>query len=213
VTGYGISKLVFSPFGDGRNGAWNSMLVILSATFLAYGLAEAVNGYGFLAVFLAARAGRANTRDTENENYEKFVYHGAEQLESILLVLILLWFGMFVAAGGLDGWTWTEVLFACGIIFVLRPAAALVALIFYDCPRPERLKVAFFGIRGMGSIFYIAYAQNHAPFQDIDSVWRIAGIVILISIVVHGFTANFALEPKAEDEEIKHPGVEAKEAA
>ncbi|MEE4210287.1 MAG: cation:proton antiporter [Parvularcula sp.] len=207
-----ISKLIFSPFGDGKNGAWNSLLVILSATLLSYGITEAVNGYGFLAVFLAARAGRANTRNTKNEGYQKFVHHGATQLESILLVLLLLWFGMFVAAGGLTGWTWGEVVFGFAIVFVLRPIAGLVSLIGYDCPKLERIKVAFFGIRGMGSVFYIAYAQNHAPFTDIDQVWRIAGIVILISMVVHGFTANFALKATTR-EEPAHPGLQEKEAA
>jgi NhaP-type Na+/H+ or K+/H+ antiporter len=210
VVGWTLSKLIFSPVGDGRNGAWNSLLVVLSATFLSYGITEAVNGYGFLAVFMAARAGRANTRGTEMEGYERFAHHGAEQLESILLVLILLWFGMFVGSGGLEGASWTEIGVALGIVFLVRPAAGMLALLFYDCPRMERLKVAFFGIRGMGSIFYIAYAQNHAPFAEIDDVWRVAGITILISMVVHGFTANFTME---HDEEVaeEHPAIDVVE--
>ncbi|MCQ8185575.1 cation:proton antiporter [Parvularcula maris] len=208
VVGWTLSKLIFSPVGDGRNGAWNSLLVVLAATLLSYGITEAVNGYGFLAVFMAARAGRANTRGTEMEGYERFAHHGAEQLESILLVLILLWFGMFVGSGGLEGATWMEIGVALAIVLVVRPAAGALALLFYDCPRVDRSKIAFFGIRGMGSIFYIAYAQNHAPFAEIDNVWRIAGITILISMVVHGFTANFTLDREGGDEE-EHPAMNA----
>jgi NhaP-type Na+/H+ or K+/H+ antiporter len=63
----------------------------------------------------------------------------------------------------------------------------------------------------MGSIFYIAYAQNHAPFAEIDTVWRIAGITILISMVVHGFTANFTMGDEDDGEE-EHPAMRMVEA-
>ena len=191
--GYVISRIIFSPIGDGSRGAWNAVVVILSATLLSYGVTEAVNGYGFLAVFVATRAGRSNTRGTENEGYEKFVHHGAEQLEAILLAILLLWLGGFLGSGALAGTTWAEVAFALALVFVIRPAAGLLALIGHDARRAQRSAVAFFGIRGMGSVFYIAYAQNHAEFADIDAVWRVAGIAILMSIVVHGYAANWFL--------------------
>ena len=61
----------------------------------------------------------------------------------------------------------------------------------------------------MGSIFYIAYAQNHAEFADIDAVWRIAACVIVASIVVHGFGANFAVgAPGPEGDVEMHPYAE-----
>ena len=183
--------------------------MVLSATLLAYGLVEAVDGYGFLAVFACARAGRAATRGTDNEGYERFVHHGADQLESILLVLLLLWFGTFVGGGGLAGLTWAELGFALALILVVRPAAGLLSLVAYPCERLEAGKVAFFGVRGMGSIFYIAYAQNHAEFGDIDAVWRIAAIVVVTSIVVHGFAANFAIGPKGAEGDVElHPYAE-----
>jgi NhaP-type Na+/H+ or K+/H+ antiporter len=206
LVGKAISALIFSPMGDGNHGAWNSLLVVLAATLLSYGITEAVNGYGFLAVFMAARAGRNAVRGTRMEGYERFAHHGAEQLESVLLVLLLLWLGMFVGGGGLVGITWAEIGVALAIILIVRPAAGMLALLFYDRPRLDKSKVAFFGIRGMGSIFYIAFAQNHAPFAEIDTVWRIASITILISIVVHGFTANFTLEPDGEPED-EHPAM------
>ncbi|SLN17724.1 cation:proton antiporter [Pseudooctadecabacter jejudonensis] len=193
VVGLGISKVVFSPIGDGQQGAWNAILVILSATLLSYGITEAVDGYGFLAVFVATRAGRSNTRGTEHEGYEKFVHHGAEQLEAILLAVLLLWLGVFIGAGALSGLTWAEVAFALALIFVIRPLGGLLSLITLNCGEMSRRSVAFFGIRGMGSVFYIAYAQNHADFADIDAVWRIAAVTILLSIIIHGYAANFFL--------------------
>jgi NhaP-type Na+/H+ or K+/H+ antiporter len=212
AVGWTISKVVFSPIGDGAQGSWNAVLVILSSTLMAYGLAEAVDGYGFLAVFCAVRAGRSRTRGTKHEGYEKYVHHGAEQLEAILLALLLLWLGVFAASGALVGLMWREVGFAALLIFVLRPAAGHLAMLGHHCDKLPRASVAFFGIRGMGSIFYIAYAQNHAPFEDIGAVWRIAVVTIIGSILVHGYAANFLLgddgdleigdmHPYREDEE------------
>ncbi|MGR3542107.1 MAG: cation:proton antiporter [Hasllibacter sp.] len=211
LVGWVVASIVTSPVGDARNGAWNAIVTVLSSTLLAYGLVEAVDGYGFLAVFFAARAGRMNTRNTPDEGYEKFVHHGADQLESILLAFLLLWFGSFLWAGGLDGLTWAELGFAAALIFIIRPAAGLLSLWGVECAQLERRKVAFFGVRGMGSVFYIAYAQNHADFASIDTIWRIAAIVILASIAIHGFGANFIIGP-GEDEADPHPYEEEDEA-
>ncbi|CUH39799.1 potassium/proton antiporter [Jannaschia seosinensis] len=194
VVGYIISRIIFSPIGDARHGAWNAVVVILAATLLSYGITEALGGYGFLAVFIATRAGRSNTRGTEDEGYEKFVHHGAEQLEAILLAILLLWLGTFIGGGAFDSLRWQEVAFALALILVVRPLAGLIGLIGQKSSRLQRRSVAFFGIRGMGSIFYIAYAQNHAGFEDIDAVWRIAAVTILVSILIHGYAANWFLD-------------------
>jgi NhaP-type Na+/H+ or K+/H+ antiporter len=198
ATGFAISKVVFSPIGDGAQGAWNAVLVILSATLISYGVAEALDGYGFLAVFCAVRAGRSNTRGTEHEGYERYVHHGAEQLEAILLALLLLWLGVFAASGALVGLRWQEVAFAAILILLLRPGVGWLALLGHRSRRMPRWAVAFFGIRGMGSVFYIAYAQNHAEFEDIDAIWRIAVVTIVGSILVHGYAANFLLSDESE---------------
>lgn len=209
-TGWVISRIVFSPVGDGSQGAWNAVVVVLASTMLSYGLAEAVDGYGFLAVFFATRAGRSNTRGTSREGYEKFVHHGAEQLEAILLAILLLWLGTFIGGGALAGLRWQEVAFALILILLVRPAAGLLALLGHDCTKMSRWQVSYFGIRGMGSVFYIAYAQNHADFADIDAVWRIGAVTILMSMLLHGYAANFWIErdepmpvinPRKEDDE------------
>ena len=211
--GWALTKLATSSVGDAHTGRWNSIIMILAATFISYGVTEAVDGYGFLAVFAATRAGRAVTRGTEDEKYHKFVHHGADQLESILLVVLLIWFGMFAAAGGLAGLTVMELLFALALIFVIRPVAGLISMIGYECPNAERFKVAFFGVRGMGSVFYIAYAQSHADFGDVDGVWRVAGLVIALSILVHGFASNFVVHGAGgeDDDPEEHPHAKTKE--
>ena len=205
ICGWFISALALSGWGDATHGAWNSIVMVLASTLLSYGAAEAVDGYGFLAVFVCARAGKARSRRLNRHDYEKFVHHGADQLESILLAFLLLWLGAFIGGGALDGLTLMEVGFAVALIFVIRPVSGFLALIGVDCERMSRSKVAFFGVRGMGSVFYIAYAQTHADFADMDTVWRIAAITILISIAVHGFAANFVLNDEEDAAEEEHP--------
>jgi NhaP-type Na+/H+ or K+/H+ antiporter len=53
--------------------------------------------------------------------------------------------------------------------------------------------IAFFGIRGVGSVYYLADAVNHAHFPDQETAWSLIAFVVLTSIVVHGVSATAAL--------------------
>ena len=197
AVGWAMTNIIHSRFGDGTWGGENAALTVLAATFLSYGLTEAADGYGFLAVFVAARAGRNLTRDTEDDDYNRQVHSMADQLEQILLAVLLLWLGMFVGSGLFAGLTWLDALFAAFFLFAVRPVAGWLALLGYGCPRGDRLKIAFFGVRGMGSIFYIAYGQTHEAFEGMETVWRVAALVIVMSIVVHGFAARHYMDAEA----------------
>jgi sodium/hydrogen antiporter len=54
----------------------------------------------------------------------------------------------------------------------------------------ERQAIAFFGIRGVGSFYYLAHAINVADFGSVDRLWAIVSLVVLVSVVVHGITAS-----------------------
>ena len=194
AAGWLVAKLIFSKMGDGRNGRDNPLLVMLGATFVAYGLAEFVHAYGFLSVFIAARAGRnsqidPDMKDAPEESYTNRAHEEADQFESMMMVLLLLWFGTFVGAELWHRWQWSDLAIALTLLLIVRPVAGWVALLGHKAAPMERFKMAFFGIRGMGTIFYIAYAQTHMPegmtFPEIDAVWRIAGLCILISVIMH----------------------------
>ena len=194
--GWVVSRLVFSKFGDAANDRSSPLIVMLAATFIAYGLAEFIHAYGFLSVFIAARSGRKHDRDSQvrqsdDSAYAAEAHESADQFEGILMVILLLWFGTFVAAELWDQWQWSDLVIALALLLVVRPVAGWIAMIGFDGPRTEKFKMAFFGIRGMGTIFYIAYAQTHAQFDDIDAVWRIAGLCILISVLMHESLAGW----------------------
>ncbi len=56
----------------------------------------------------------------------------------------------------------------------------------------ERMATAFFGVRGIGSFYYLAYATGVASFApgDVDQLWSTAGFTVLLSVVIHGVTAT-----------------------
>lgn len=196
IVGFGISKVLFSNIGDARNGRANVALFVLAGTFLAYGLAEFIHGYGFLSVFIAARAGRARTKDTKAEPYENAAHKSADQLESILLAVILLWFGTFIGGTLWEIWTISDLLLALLIICVFRPVFAWVSLLGHQMDRIDKLKISFFGIRGMGTIFYVAFALSHADFENPDRIWSIVSLTILISAFLHGSLARHWMTDK-----------------
>ena len=162
-------------------------LVALGATLVAYGVAEAARGYGFLAVFVAALALRATERD---HAFHEAMHDFAEQVERLLMMLVLVLLGGAVAGGLLDGLTWKEIAFGLALVFVIRPLAGWIGLIGAPHSMRERAVVAFFGIRGIGSFYYLAYGLNHGDFQHWDRLWAITGFIVLCSILVHGMTAT-----------------------
>ncbi len=160
-------------------------LIVLGTLLLAYGLAETVEGYGFLAVFVGA----VTLRQRENRSrYHKMTHHFIDQIEKIVLVLVLFAFGGMLASGVLDALDWPTALMALLLVFVIRPLSGLLAESVNKLPTRGRLAVAFLGIRGMGSIYYLAYGQNHAEFAQLDILWAGVTFAILVSIVVHGIT-------------------------
>lgn len=162
-------------------------LVALGATLVAYGVAEAAHGYGFLAVFVAALALRATERDHE---FHEAMHDFAEQVERLLMMLVLVLLGGAVAGGLLDSLTWKEIAFGLVLVFVIRPLAGWIGLLGAPHSMRERAVVAFFGIRGLGSFYYLAYGLNHGDFHGWDRLWAITGFVVLCSILVHGVTAT-----------------------
>ena len=192
------AMLIYSAIGDagaerGERGA-NAGLTMMAATFVCYGLTEALSGYGFLAVFVSAVAGRSFARGHEDRDpYVKNPHRFSEQFESLLLALLLLWFGGLIVSGLMNDLTWREAAIALILILVLRPLAGMIANIGLDACLPERAALAFYGIRGMGSVFYVAYGLSHGSFDEGDAIWRIAAVAITVSVLLHAISAPIVM--------------------
>ncbi|MFF5505882.1 cation:proton antiporter [Streptomyces roseolus] len=166
--------------------------VALGATFLAYGAAELLHGYGFLAVFVTACTIRAAER---SHGYHRVLHEFTEQIERLLTVVLLFLLGGFLVADGLRTLTWQGALVAVLLVLVVRPAAGWLGLIgSAEGPR-EKTVTAFFGIRGIGSLFYLAYALGHSEAFEADTrqLWSVVAFTVLLSVVVHGVTATPAI--------------------
>lgn len=188
LVGWLLGRLFFSSLAERlRLTEHTQGFVALAATFLAYGLAEVVEGYGFVAVFVCAVTLRGTEREHE---YHKVLHAFVEQIERLLTVTVVVLVGGALARGALSGLGWTEVAVVLVFLLVVRPLAGWVALRGGRTGPRERAVVAFFGVRGVGSLFYVAYAVQEGEFADADRLWAITGLVVVASVLVHGVAAT-----------------------
>lgn len=162
-------------------------LIAIAATFVSYGATEIIHGYGFLAVFVTALTLRSAHRQHE---FQREMHDVTEQVERLAMMVLLLLFGGVLVSGLFAPLTLIDVGLAVAVLLVVRPVAGLIGLIGLKAHRREKLILAFFGIRGVGSIYYVAYALNHADFPDAERLWAIVGLIILLSVLIHGLTVT-----------------------
>lgn len=161
-------------------------MVAICATLLIYAVTELAHGYGFIAVFVAA----VTIRNWELKHAYHTTLHGfTDQVERVLLAVILVLFGGSLATGIMEPLTWKMALLGLVFVLILRPASAWVALGGSSLPVPHRLAISFFGIRGIGSLFYLSFGLNHAKFFHEEELWALTAFIVLVSIILHGLTA------------------------
>ena len=147
----------------------------------------------FPTYFLAAFAGGLGFRRYERDHeVNRRVHDGAELLEKFGELALILLLGSMVTFEGLgepevSGWLLVPLL-----LLVIRPATVLLALLGSRVrEHRERTFVAWFGVRGIGSLYYAAVAAGSGVLAEGEArrlFWTVAACV-LVSIVVHGITA------------------------
>jgi sodium/hydrogen antiporter len=200
VVGWLLAKAAFrGPLQSLRMAETGEPLLALAAVLLAYGVAEALGGYGFLAVFACAMTIRSAER---GHHYHKHMHEIIERLERLLTLVVLLLLGVSMTNGLLANLPWQSVLLGLLLVFVIRPAAGLVGLGVrrgscrigdHVLTSPERLTTSFFGVRGVGSLYYLAYGTGQADFGDEQVLWSTVAFTIALSVVVHGIAATPAM--------------------
>ncbi len=178
---------------------------------VVYGLSVLADAWGFLAVFFAAVALRqtelklANApttfpdlrslrevRQADSTNPDPVtaptVSHGSlvfkEHLERLSeLTLVLLVGGTLF----LDSWTWRAVGLALFLFMVARPLSVFVSLLGTRTAWRTRGMTAWFGVRGIGSLYYLMYAIQHGLPESLAlELTKLTLIVVALSIVMHG---------------------------
>ena len=197
AAGWLLAKIAFrAPAPSLRLAETGEPLLALAAVLLSYGVAETIGGYGFLAVFVCALSLRSAER---GHDYHAHMHGVIERLERLLTLAVLLLLGVSLTNGLLSHLTWQAVVVGVVLVLVVRPVSGLLALrvLGGKCqvgdatltPR-ERLAVAFFGVRGVGSLYYLAYATGHADFGDDHVLWAAVAFTVTLSVVVHGIAAT-----------------------
>jgi sodium/hydrogen antiporter len=162
----------------------------IAAALVTYGVAELLAGYGFLAVFAGGVAFRRYEHDHE---VNMPVHEGAERIEKLLELAVILLLGSMLTVAGLETPGWEGWLVAVLLLVAVRPAACLISLVGSRMDHPEeKAFVAWFGVRGVGTLYYAALIVSTGALAGAEQqlvVWTCTAAV-LISIVVHGVTAG-----------------------
>jgi len=187
AVGWLFGWLTFTIPVSTRLAATRDGFIVLAATFISYSVTEMLHCYGFLAVFITALAFRHADRD---HDFHVEMHDFIEQIERMAMMVVLVLFGGALVSGLLSPLRPLDVAVAVVIVLIVRPVAGMIG--FIGCRRPlrEKLILAFFGIRGVGSFYYLAYGLNAAPFEGGDRLWAIVGLICLMSILLHGITVT-----------------------
>jgi NhaP-type Na+/H+ or K+/H+ antiporter len=160
----------------------------VAAVLLLYGVVEVAGGYGFLAAF----AGGVGFRRYEHAHeVNRRVHHGAELIEKFAELALILLLGTLVTLGSLGepgplGWV-----LVAALILVIRPGAVALAMVRSRIRARERAFIAWFGVRGIGSLYYVAVVIGLGILSpaEASALFWITAAAIVASIVVHGPSA------------------------
>lgn len=207
-----IARLVWRLRGRQQKHDVLDDLVGLGLIAIVYGLSLMLEAWGFLAVFFAAVALRQtelNLARSAGIRPEQLNADVAEPMDAALspdpapplivsaealvfkehlerlseLVLVLLLGGMLF----LGFWTWRTVSLALFLFIVARPLSVFIGLLGTDTSWRIRGMCGWFGVRGIGSMYYLMYAIQHGlPENLARELIHLTLIVITLSILLHG---------------------------
>jgi NhaP-type Na+/H+ or K+/H+ antiporter len=180
-------------------------LLVFGVIALTYGLALLLGTYGFVAVFAAGvalahhelqvRRGLASgpaPSERDDASHSLRLMRFAGQCESLAEVALVLVIG---AALGTVHWHAGLLVFAAAMIAVVRPLMVLLVVPGRLMPAGQRRLVAWFGIRGVGAVYYLTFAIHRGvPSGTAELVIDAAFATIALSILVHGISATPLME-------------------
>ena len=215
--------------------------IALGLIALTYGLALLTLTYGFLAVFAAGLALRridatpaaptgtapiksasdsAKTALSEGDreatgteapaHMMQEVQRFNAQLESFAEVGIVLAVGVLLATVQFRA----EVLWFIPLLFlVIRPAAVAIGLVGTPVRGSQRRLMAWFGIRGIGSLYYLFYAISHEIEPALaQRLLSITVAVVMASVIAHGLSVTPLMrryeDKKAAGQNAKRPAIQ-----
>lgn len=167
-----------------------SGLIGFAGVIFAYGFTELLEGYGFIAAFVS---GLVLRREESHDRFHERLHSFSEALEHTLTAILLVAIGSAIPSL-LPHLEWRHAVIGLLLVFLIRPLAGWLSLHGTDLDRRERAVVSFYGIRGIGSVYYLAYAGHQVELVNEEALWATVVFTIVVSVVVHGITAGIAVE-------------------
>jgi NhaP-type Na+/H+ or K+/H+ antiporter len=207
IGGLGIGFAIGSAVARGVRAlrAWRTdagvadEFLLLGVIGLSYGAALLAHTLGFLAVFAAAlalrRADDLTARQaptSENSPLTPSMLSVNEQLERIVEVAVVLLVGAMISTGY---WSGAGLVLAALLFVVIRPLSVWLGVRNKAAGQAPRRLLGWFGIRGIGSVYYAVYIATHdirygAAVELLACVFT----VVAASIIVHGISATPLME-------------------
>jgi NhaP-type Na+/H+ or K+/H+ antiporter len=109
-----------------------------------------------------------------------------DTVERMLEVMMVVLVGICLAIY----WDWRAIPLALALFFVIRPLTTLLFLWKTPTGPVQRLMMGWFGIRGIGSLYYLSYALNHGLSNNTADSVGITLSVVALSILIHGISSQ-----------------------
>ena len=186
AAGWLLGRLLFAVPRGNPLANTSSGVIALAGVLLTYGLTELIEGYGFIAAFVM---GLVLRRVEAEHEYHSRLHSFSEALEHAITAILLVLLGGALPAL-LPFLDMRHALLGLALIFLIRPLTGMLALVGTDLSIKQRGVVAFYGVRGLGSIYYLAYAGGQLDLVNEGELWATIAFTILASTIIHGFSAG-----------------------
>lgn len=162
--------------------------IAISTILLTYSLTEFIYGYGFLAVFIAGIAAQRQYDDEEKRHSQLEFTERIEKLMEVATILIL---GSLLRVQAIWQHLNEALLIGGLLLFVIRPVGAWISTIGSHYKPFTRSLFGWFGVRGVGSIYYLCYALGHGLKDSLgERIAWITYITIVLSVILHGISTT-----------------------
>ena len=192
--GRGLGKLIHRLLRGGHGLGWDELLYLGIIT-VAYGLSRLTETSSFLFVFAvalglfkrtpqtAASLAHAGVEPDELSDRLLAFGHRCGRLVEVVMVLLLGFAMPWVH------WRGEPLAYAALLLVVIRPLSVFLTL--PRLPKTQRRIVAWFGIRGVGSLFYLALVLDSGLQADLATALVNATLpAIALSVLLHGVSAT-----------------------
>ncbi|MEO0837071.1 MAG: sodium:proton antiporter [Cyanobacteria bacterium J06642_3] len=162
--------------------------VALSIILLTYSLTELVNGYGFLAVFVAGLVVQRSYFGQHDKRMAQLEF--TEQIEKLLEVTAIVILGTVLLINPMLKYAAQSLLVAGLLLLLIRPLGVWLSMLGASLPKKTSSLMGWFGIKGLGSIYYLTYALGKGVSgEPAAQIAWITYTVVVMSVIAHGISA------------------------